>query len=418
MTTTETYKLQLLNLRNTLGNEKCADCGTSDPPPDFVSINIGIFLCINCAGKHRAMGEIYSVVRSIHLDSFDEKKYEVLEQTGNRNAAKIWEFSVPLCWSPPLQNDYEDLVEQWIHAKYIRKEFVENADSSLLSYLKGTKTGWLFKKEKDASKWRKRFFVLSSQQGQLSYFIREDDNKPKRIVQIRSINMMFVSEEITQKKHSMLITFPFTKNREIKLRHIYLHSETSFEIVDWYLSLRAARLSFLKPYLYGLDGVEVSRLLNRSYIKMGFLHKTGSKKGDGWRKRFVCLDCRRFLYFSNAMDPEPLGDIKIESSPNNQCLFEGVNGTHPASPTPHCFYVRSSVNDSSSVKETSLVRESSRKGRNPVFNFCSETNEDMKEWISAFNCAMKSDTVESVEPDTDSQRTSQLFRSSSSSSEE
>ena len=48
-----------------------------DPPPDFVSVNIGVFLCINCAGKHRNMNSGSSLVRSIHLDSFDEKKYEV-----------------------------------------------------------------------------------------------------------------------------------------------------------------------------------------------------------------------------------------------------------------------------------------------------------------------------------------------------
>src|SRR5690606_18898776 len=35
-------------------NTTCAECG--EPDPTWASINIGIFLCLNCSGVHRSLG--------------------------------------------------------------------------------------------------------------------------------------------------------------------------------------------------------------------------------------------------------------------------------------------------------------------------------------------------------------------------
>uniref|UniRef100_M1CJI8 Gcn4-complementing protein n=1 Tax=Solanum tuberosum TaxID=4113 RepID=M1CJI8_SOLTU len=41
-------------LREVPGNDKCSDCGASEP--DWASLNLGILICIECSGIHRNLG--------------------------------------------------------------------------------------------------------------------------------------------------------------------------------------------------------------------------------------------------------------------------------------------------------------------------------------------------------------------------
>lgn len=50
---------------------QCADCDTRDPT--WASVNMGLFICLNCSGIHRKMGVHISKVRSLTLDNWDEK---------------------------------------------------------------------------------------------------------------------------------------------------------------------------------------------------------------------------------------------------------------------------------------------------------------------------------------------------------
>lgn len=64
------------------------------------------------------------------------------------------------------------LREQWIRAKYERREFMGGA--AKLTYLSGHKEGYMEKKGKEEKKFCKRRFVLDETDNKLSYFIKDD----------------------------------------------------------------------------------------------------------------------------------------------------------------------------------------------------------------------------------------------------
>jgi len=64
------------------GNSICADCGTQGPK--WVSINIGVFLCIQCAGVHRHLGTHISQMRSIVMDVFTREEEKFIQTQGNQ----------------------------------------------------------------------------------------------------------------------------------------------------------------------------------------------------------------------------------------------------------------------------------------------------------------------------------------------
>ncbi|KDO30074.1 hypothetical protein SPRG_05265 [Saprolegnia parasitica CBS 223.65] len=98
-------------------NGQCADCGTS--PSEWVSINIGAFLCIECSGIHRSLGVHVSKVRSLILDSWDVTVLELLRtHLGNAAVNRVWEASIAPGWVKPTPQAPRNEKEKWIKAKY------------------------------------------------------------------------------------------------------------------------------------------------------------------------------------------------------------------------------------------------------------------------------------------------------------
>lgn len=110
------------------GSSVCADCHA--PAPDWVSINLGISLCIKCAGVHRSLGSHVSKVRSMQLDVWTTHLVEILEMVGNASAAAVWEHTVPEEWQVrathlrDTQTESECSRQEWIRAKYVDQLFL------------------------------------------------------------------------------------------------------------------------------------------------------------------------------------------------------------------------------------------------------------------------------------------------------
>jgi ADP-ribosylation factor GTPase-activating protein 1 len=70
-------------LNTTKGNTNCVDCNQSNPI--WTSLNFGTFVCLECAGFHRSLGVHITTVRSINLDTWNEKQVKYLEMGGNES---------------------------------------------------------------------------------------------------------------------------------------------------------------------------------------------------------------------------------------------------------------------------------------------------------------------------------------------
>ncbi|KAM5351679.1 hypothetical protein ACJ41O_004402 [Fusarium nematophilum] len=116
------------------GNMWCADC-SSGSKVEWVSINLGIILCIECSGIHRSLGTHISKVRSLTLDikSFTVDIVELLLLIGNRVSNMVWEARLDQSLKPTGQASREQRL-RFITAKYVDKAYVEPISPTLSRY--------------------------------------------------------------------------------------------------------------------------------------------------------------------------------------------------------------------------------------------------------------------------------------------
>jgi len=105
-------------------NKYCVDCDAKGPR--WASWNLGIFMCIRCAGIHRNLGVHISKVKSVNLDTWTAEQVAMMQEMGNSRGRAVYEANLPDGFRRPqtdsalesfIRNKYE-------HKKYIAREFV------------------------------------------------------------------------------------------------------------------------------------------------------------------------------------------------------------------------------------------------------------------------------------------------------
>ncbi|XP_051888924.1 LOW QUALITY PROTEIN: arf-GAP with dual PH domain-containing protein 1 [Pristis pectinata] len=353
-------KTALLELVKEGANSECADCGAADP--DWVSCTLGVFICLNCSGIHRDLSGI-SRVKSIRLDFWDDASVEEMRK-GNQVVKKCYEAKVPPFYYKPRAADCKVLKEQWIRAKYDRKEFIEANSQWQETFPSGTgagnRVGYLWKRGKDKGSFHQRSFQLLEKEGTMQYFSKEDGKGPKGVIRVSEMNAIFQPEKIGN-PNGLQITY--LENG--RTRNIFVYHKNGKDIVDWFNAIRAARFRYLKMAFPTASDTDLIPKITWNYAKEGYMEKTGPTEKEPFKRRWFTLDTldRKLLYFKDPLDAYAQGEVFVGHTEHGYNVTEGLPP---------------------GVKGNKWKLGLTIQTPDRRFLFTCENDQDLKEWIKAF----------------------------------
>ncbi|XP_067937067.1 arf-GAP with SH3 domain, ANK repeat and PH domain-containing protein 2-like [Watersipora subatra] len=85
----ELQKQLIAEIRKLPGNDQCCDCGAADP--EWLSVNFGVIICLECCGVHRELGVHISRTQSLVIDELGTSQLLIASVMSNQGFNEIME---------------------------------------------------------------------------------------------------------------------------------------------------------------------------------------------------------------------------------------------------------------------------------------------------------------------------------------
>ena len=102
----------------------CVSPSLSRPDPEWLSVNLGVLICIECSGQHRDLSVQFSRIRSIKLDDLHSSELLVARVMGNQLFNEVMEATLPHGQKPAGNSSMAEKKE-FVRSKYIDRKYVD-----------------------------------------------------------------------------------------------------------------------------------------------------------------------------------------------------------------------------------------------------------------------------------------------------
>eukprot|EP01119_Soliformovum_irregulare_P007874 TRINITY_DN2044_c0_g1_i4.p1 TRINITY_DN2044_c0_g1~~TRINITY_DN2044_c0_g1_i4.p1 ORF type:complete len:915 (-),score=256.98 TRINITY_DN2044_c0_g1_i4:1531-4275(-) len=304
-------------------NKFCAECNMADPK--WASINLGIFVCIECSGIHRSLGVHLSKVRSVDLDVWEADTVEFMESMGNKKSREIWEYNVPTDCVRPSATSSRQQKDKWIKMKYEERRFADPDIIKPEEYSQKTpeisqapaKEGFLTKqgpKEELIKTWKLRWFILKN--NYLYYYVSREDTIPTGAIRLEGASVRVAAT--APKPNCFEIS---TKDRDY-----LISAEIAADMFEWIKTIKQS-ISFFAggppPVVEETPAPSNDWKSRRKSVvlkedeirKRGYIYKRGNSIiKDIYKKRWLVLYRNCLYYYEDELDTLPLGVIELDKS--------------------------------------------------------------------------------------------------------